>query len=103
MMVDLFNRDVTPDEERAIAAFMTRLSALPVPGTSTPGNLTAVWWKAQLLRRWDDQRQAVRPLDVVEPVRVIASLAAAALIFLWALPSLTSAVSQVLASVRLVG
>ena len=96
-----FDRDLTPDEERAIAAFMTRLGSAPTPDTPVLAGHSAIWWKAQLLRRWDEQRQAVRPVAMMEPIQLVAGLAAAAAVFLWALPSLTSAVSQVLGSVSL--
>jgi hypothetical protein len=99
-MTDWFTRDVTADEERAIAGFMKRLAAAPVPDSGVLTGPGALWWKAQLLRRWDEQRQAVRPLAVMEPVQLIAGLTAAALVFLWALPSLASALSQAMASVR---
>ena len=99
-MIDWFNPKVTPDEEQNVAAFMGRLAALPVPGTGIAPNHRAIWWKAQLLRRWDEQRQAVRPVALMEPVQLVAGLTAAALVFLWALPSLTRAVSGVIASVR---
>ena len=95
-----FTADVTPDEERAILAFMERLATSPVPDTPLLSGHGAIWWKAQLLRRWDDQRQAARPLAIMEPIQFIAGLAAAALMFLWAAPSLIQAVTQVVRSVR---
>ena len=99
-MTNWFTRDITQEEEQAIAAFMTRLAAAPTPDTSLPAGHGAIWWKAQLLRRWDEQRQAVRPLAVMEPIQLVAGLTAAALVFLWALPSLTRAATLVLGSVR---
>jgi hypothetical protein len=98
-MTNWFTRDVTPDEERAIASFMTRLAAAPTPETSVAAGPGTIWWKAQLLRRWDEQRQAVRPLAVMEPVQLVAGLTAAALVFLWALPSLTRAATLLFGSV----
>ena len=78
---------------------MTRLAAAPTPDRSVAGH-GAIWWKAQLLRRWDEQREAVRPLAVMEPIQLVAGLTAAALVFLWGLPSLTRAVTEVIGSVR---
>ena len=98
-MTNWFSRDVTVGEERAIAAFMVRLATTPAPDSVMLADHNAIWWKAQLLRRWDEQRRAVRPLAVMEPIQLLAGLAAAALV-LWELPSLTSAVGQVVASVR---
>ena len=99
-MTNWFTRDITQEEEQAIAAFMTRLAAAPTPDTSLPAGHGAIWWKAQLLRRWDEQRQAARPLAIMEPIQFLAGLTAAALMFLWAAPSLIQAVSQILRSVR---
>lgn len=99
-MTNWFSSEVTPDDEQAIAAFMARLAALPAPETPVLSGQSTIWWKAQLLRRWDEQRQAVRPLAVMEPIQLAAGLAVAALVFLWALPSLTNALGQVMASVR---
>lgn len=87
-MVDWLHRDITPDEEHAIAAFMQRLAASPLPGTPGLAGHGALWWKAQLLRRWDEQRQAAAPLNVMEPIQIAVSLVAAGLILTWALPSL---------------
>ena len=95
-----FTTDVTADEERAIAGFMARLAATPVPQPPALAGHAAIWWKAQLLRRWDEQRQAAKPLAVMEPIQLVAALTTAALVFLWALPSLASAVSQVMTTVR---
>ena len=95
-----FTADVTPDEERAIAAFMQRLAKSPAPEAPVLASLGAIWWKAQLLRRWDEQREAARPLAIMEPIQFIAGLTAAALMFLWAAPSLIQALAQVVRSVR---
>lgn len=99
-MMDWLTPQLTADEERAVASFMSRLAGVPAPETDLQRGPGAIWWKAQLLRRWNDQQQAARPLALMEPIQVGASLVAAALVFLWALPSLTSAVEQALASVR---
>jgi hypothetical protein len=76
------------DDDRLVATFMRELAdARPVIGPQLvePGVL---WWKAQLLRRWDAERRATAPIEVMEPVQIVAGLATAALLLLWALPSL---------------
>lgn len=93
-MTDWFTPQLTADEERAVAAFMARLATVPTPETDLQRGPGALWWKAQLLRRWNDQQRAARPLAVMAPVQLGASLVAAALVFLWALPSLTTALTQ---------
>ena len=56
--------ELTDEEDRAIAAFMARVASLPAaPAMTDPMPL---WWKAQLVRRWDAERRAQAPLDVME-------------------------------------
>jgi hypothetical protein len=83
-----FDRDTARDDEQVVVEYMTRLaSAVPSksPQVPDPGVL---WVKAQMLRRWDAERKAQAPLDVMEPVQIAAGLAAAAVLFVWSLPSL---------------
>ena len=83
-----FETELTEPDERIVAAFMRDLAGAAVadlPRLPTPDVL---WWKAQLLARWNAERKATAPLDVVEPFQIAAGLATAALILLWALPSL---------------
>ena len=44
--------------------------------------------RAQLLRRWDAERKVQAPLDLMEPLQIVAGLAAAALLLVWSVPSL---------------
>jgi hypothetical protein len=76
--------DLNESDERAIGAFMTRVAALPTPsGSQDP---TRVWWKAQLLRKWDAERRAQLPIDVMHPVEIAGGLLAAGLLLYWSLP-----------------
>ena len=76
------------DDDRLVATFMRELAAVrPAIAPQLP-DAGVLWWKAQLLRRWDAERRASVPLDVMEPVQIVAGLATAALLLLWALPSL---------------
>jgi hypothetical protein len=86
-MVNWLHPQLSPEEERAVAAFMTRLAATPVGNVSIP-SADVLWWKARLLARWDAERKAQKPLDVMEPVQIVAGLATAALLLAWSLPSL---------------
>jgi hypothetical protein len=47
-----------------------------------------LWWKAQLLRRWDAERRAQLPLDLMQPVEIAAGLAAAAFLLYLSIPRL---------------
>jgi hypothetical protein len=81
-------------ETVAVAAWMQELAALPVErGLSDPAFL---WWKGELLRRWDAQRRAAAPVEHVEPVQVAIGLAGtlALLVWLWRqLPPLANTTS----------
>ena len=87
-MKDWFQRDVTPEEERQIAAFMTQLSSIAPAAVPQLPSIEVVLVKAQLLRRWESERKVQAPLDAMEPVQIAAGLAAAVLLLIWSLPSL---------------
>jgi hypothetical protein len=79
-------RDLGEDDERAIAAFMSRVASLPAPsGVQNPARL---WWKAQLLKKWEAERRAQLPLDVMHPIEIAGGLVAAGLMLYWSLPYL---------------
>ena len=75
------------DDERVVSGFMSKVAALPGPHT-VPDPMQ-LWWKAQLLRRWDSERRVQMPLEVMERVELVAGLAAAGVLLVLALPSLT--------------
>jgi hypothetical protein len=93
MMVDLFNRDLTADEEEAVAAFMRRVATVPEADRVQRADPAVLWWKAQLVRRWNSERRAQAPLDVIEPIQIAAGLVAAGLLLVWTIPSLARALS----------
>lgn len=88
MTMQWFRRDVTPQEEQAIAAFMAQLATVKVDVVPRLPDLDALRVKAQLLRRWNAERRVQAPLDLMEPIQIVAGLAAAALLLLWSIPSL---------------
>jgi hypothetical protein len=55
------------------------------PTLSGAGRL---WWKAQLLDRWDAERLAARPVDVAERVEVTAAGALGLALVYWQWPSI---------------
>ena len=99
--------DLAEDEERAVAAFMSRVASLPIPGLGTRDSGFAMdrtptpepripsmqdparlWWKAQLLKKWEAERRAQLPLDVMHPIEIAGGLVAAGLMLYWSLPYL---------------
>jgi hypothetical protein len=94
-MAESFNTNMSTEDDQAIEAFMTRLSAEPVTEGATLCDPEVLWWKAQLLRRWDAERKVHAPLDAMEPVQIVAGLVAAAMLLVWAVPSLVRVFSLI--------
>ncbi len=72
---------------------MARLAATPTGDANVP-SAEVVWWKARMLARWDAERKVQKPLDVMEPVQIVAGLVAAGLLLAWSLPSLLRILTQ---------
>src|SRR5439155_14842546 len=68
--------------EGDVRAWMQALAALPINGRPLP-DARQLWWKAELLRRWDAQRQAVAPIERAEPVQVGIGLAGTVVLLAW--------------------
>jgi hypothetical protein len=87
-MTTWFERDVTAEEEQQLSGYMDRLGASSLPRAAHLPDAELLWVKAQMLRRWELERKVQAPLDLMEPVQIAAGLAAAAVLLVWALPSL---------------
>ena len=80
---------LNPEEERAVAAFMSRLAKLRIPNPeSRIPAATTLWSKAKLIQRWEAERRAQRPLDIMQPIEIVGGLVAAGLLLYWSLPYL---------------
>jgi len=66
-------------DEKMLVAWMHQFAALPMEPASLP-DPAYLWWKAQLLRRWDAQRTAAAPLETGERVQVAIGLGGAAVL-----------------------
>ena len=80
--------ELKDEDERAIAAFMTRVATLPAANPAGDRDPMQLWWKAQLLRRWDAERRVHAPLDAMQPLELAAGLGAAAFLVYLSLPYL---------------
>lgn len=73
--------DLIDADETAVATFMSRVANLRVPDPDSripePAQL---WCKAKLLERWEAERRAQRPLDIMQPIEIAGGLAAAGLL-----------------------
>jgi len=85
-MTDWF--DLNDAEEKAVAAFMSRVAHLRIPSESRVPDAANLWCKARLLARWEAERRAQRPLDVMMRVEIAGGLVAAGLLLYWSLPYL---------------
>ena len=83
-------------DDELVAAWMREFASLPVHGSSLP-DPAYIWWKAELLRRWDGQQRAAAPLEVGEHVQVGVGLVAASALLVWlwrTLPDLTTSATS---------
>jgi len=70
--------DLNEADEKAIGAFMSRVANLRIPDPeSRIPDSAQLWCKAKLLARWDAERRAQRPLDIMQPVEIAGGLVAA--------------------------
>jgi hypothetical protein len=69
-------------ETPAVTAWMKELASLPVSEEPLP-DPTYLWWKGELLRRWDAQQKATALIEVGEQVQVGVSLVAATGLLVW--------------------
>lgn len=92
-MEDWFDSKAAGDGNQAVADYMSRLAAAPTPESPTLPGAEVLWLKAQMLKRWEAERKAQAPLDLMEPVQVVIGLAAATVLLVWSLPSLIRALA----------
>lgn len=77
--------DVPDDQSadlRRVSAWMLGLASLPLEAATTL-DPSLLWWKAQLLRRWDDQRRATAPLEVGERAQAGIGLVGGVILLAW--------------------
>ena len=83
--------EVSEDDDRALSEFMAQVASLPV--NTLLRDPMPLWWKAQLVRRWDAERHAQAPLEIMERVEIIAGVAAAIVLIAWAAPTVARLVA----------
>jgi hypothetical protein len=89
-MVERFEPGLTPADEERVGAYMRSLAASSPAVEPRLVDARALWLKAQLVRRWDAEADAQRPLDIMERVQFIAGAVAAVILFAWSVPALRS-------------
>jgi hypothetical protein len=68
-------------EDAIVRQWMQDFAALPLPESRLP-EAQLLWWKAELLRRWDDERKALAPIERAEPIAVTIGMIGALVLML---------------------
>jgi hypothetical protein len=76
-------KQITESDEQ-LRAWMREFAALPLD-ESAPPDPALLWWKAELLRRWDAQRRTATPIEIGECIQVGVGLAGALTMVIWLL------------------
>jgi len=80
----MWPRSVQPDDEMPeIAAWMRELASTPASGAPLP-DPSYLWWKAELLRRWNAEERTIAALDVGERIQIGVGIACAAVLLVLA-------------------
>ena len=70
-------RGSTDEDERIVCSALQEMAATPLPPVPLP-DPSFIWWKAQLLRRREAEREALAPIEVGERFHIGAALLGAA-------------------------
>ncbi len=70
------------DDLAMVSVWMKEFAAQPI-APSARLDPQCLFWKAQLLKRWDAEARATRPIEVAEQVPAAAALVAAAALAGW--------------------
>lgn len=85
-------------DEQLISEYLTDLSR-DVPASGTVPSPSFIWWKAQLLRRLDAEREATAPIDVGDKVHVLLAILGAVALGIGGWSQLPFAASPIVAAV----
>jgi len=72
-------------QDAEVAAWMIAFAELPAEPARLP-DPGMLWWKAQLLQRWDAQRLAAEPIETGQRFQVGIGAAACAVLLYWLWP-----------------
>src|SRR5262245_60833298 len=86
------NAEIDARETQMVTAWLKELSGVPVTEAPLP-DPTYLWWKAELLRRWDAQQRVTAPIEIGEQVQMGLGLVAAAGLLVWLWRSLSGLVT----------
>lgn len=63
------SEDQTDRDHIVVRQWMQEFAAVPLPEGRLP-EAQLLWWKAELLRKWDEERKAIAPIERAEPITV---------------------------------
>lgn len=90
-------RQTDRGDEQLIAGYLDQLSREPASSNSLPSP-SFIWWKAQLLRRLDAEREATVPIEVGDRVHVVLAIIGAVALGVGGWSQLPSASSPLVAA-----
>jgi len=70
------------ERENEIRAWMEELATIPLDANPLV-DARELWLKAELLKRWDTQRQVIAPIERAEPVYIFIGVAGALVLLAW--------------------
>jgi hypothetical protein len=93
----MFGRNRHEDSETLIAAtdaWMRELADTSVDAPHALPDPAVVWWKGQLLRRWESERRAVAPLERMHWVELVTGVASLGVFLVWQWSGLVNLLSR---------
>ena len=84
-------------EAFAVAQWMRQVAQEPLPAHAMP-NPDVIWWKAQLLRRWEAERRVAAPIERMHKAEVFGGIVGLVTLIVWQWSGLTRALWTVIPS-----
>ena len=75
------SEEPTDREHIVVRQWMQEFAAVPLPEGRLP-EAQLLWWKAELLRKWDEERKAIAPIERAEPITVTVGVIGALVLML---------------------
>ena len=75
------SEEPTDREHIVVRQWMQEFAAVPIPEGRLP-EAQLLWWKAELLRKWDEERKAIAPIERAEPITVTVAVIGALVLML---------------------
>src|SRR5687767_15470645 len=73
---------IPQDDSQEVAAWMEAFAQTPL-NVQPLADPSLLWWKAQLLRRWDAERRATHPIEIGEQIQIGIGVVGTLLILVW--------------------